>query len=325
MFTSKSKLKKRKHFTVMLVHHTQKKPHQYKVPFWLLGFSALLVVSIIASAAYFIIDFIDTRSELERLQYVEKINSIQSDKIGELLEKTRSMEAKISEIERLDRQVRELVGLEAEKEEPVSGLESPISFQSELVLALSTAHRGGVSRQLTSRSPEVTLELLDLLDKDLAFLNEVADVQQENLSQLQQEVTEQLNYLAALPNKWPVNGRITSKFGWRKSPFGTGRREFHDGLDLAASMGTLIRAAGDGKVTFSGWAPGYGRMVVISHGYGYTSYYAHNSANLVKVGDTVKKGDGIARVGTSGRTTGPHVHFMIDHKGKRIDPLNVLQ
>ena len=117
----------------------------------------------------------------------------------------------------------------------------------------------------------------------------------------------------------PCAGRLTSGFGWRKDPF-TGRRMFHGGIDIAARRGTPIEAAAGGTVVFSGWRRGYGRIVVIDHGDGLKTRYAHNSRNLVAKGDSVGKGQKIALVGKSGRTTGPHVHFEVERKGEKIDP-----
>ncbi|WP_028308785.1 M23 family metallopeptidase [Desulfitibacter alkalitolerans] len=325
MGTSKSKLKKKRYFTIMLIPHSQKKINQFKIPIWALACIITLFTVITCSLVYFAVDFKAAKEDLDRLKHVETVNQVQAKKIADLIEKTRNMESKIADIELLDRQVRELVGLESdeEKEIQLQDYHSPISMQPEFSLAMIP--RGGVSRGQVSRLYESNMDLLEMLDKDLTMLDQIVEMKEEGLAQLQVEVSDQLKYLAAKPDRLPVNGRITSKYGYRSSPFGAGRREFHDGIDIAAAHGTYIRAAGDGRVIFSGWVPGYGRMVSISHGYGYVSHYAHNSVNLVKVGQTVKKGDRVARVGTSGRSTGPHVHFMIDQNGKRINPQNVLK
>lgn len=310
----------------MLIPNNQRKINQYKVPYWAVGMLITFFIISVVYISYLYIDLKQTRANLENLKYVENINNLQAKKISELIDKTKVMEEKISEIEYLDKQVRELVGLEKDEEdfnatedETIIPVSSAISKEK-----LAMLPRGGASRYTTKRL-EDNLELLDLLIKDVDYLNNIAELQQDNLTELQVDVKEQLAFLAAKPNKWPVKGKITSRFGYRQSPFGTGRREFHDGIDIAASYGTYISAAGDGKVIFSGWQPGFGRVVGISHGYGYTTYYAHNSVNLVKVGDRVQKGDRIARVGTTGRTTGAHVHFSIEYKGKKIDPLTVLK
>ncbi|MHB8157797.1 MAG: M23 family metallopeptidase, partial [Desulfocucumaceae bacterium] len=102
------------------------------------------------------------------------------------------------------------------------------------------------------------------------------------------------------------------------------RSEFHDGIDIAAAYGSAIKAAGDGVVTFAAYKGSWGRLIIISHGYGYVSQYAHNSSLLVSVGDKVKKGEVIARLGNTGRSTGPHVHFSVAKNGNWIDPMDLL-
>ncbi len=126
------------------------------------------------------------------------------------------------------------------------------------------------------------------------------------------------------PIHWPVDGRLTSEFGWRKSPF-TGERIFHAGVDLAANHGDSVRACWDGKVIFSGIKPGYGKLVVVEHSGGWQSYYGHNSKLQAKVGDSIKAGQDIATVGSTGLSTGPHVHFELRRNGTAVDPLKVQQ
>ena len=317
MINTKSKLKKRKYFTIMFIPHNQKNINQFKIPVWALACTMAFLTIFVCSLAYLAIDFRTTKDDLDRLRYVSTINQEQAKKIAELVEITREMESKIADIERLDREVRELVGLESDYSIPATFLEGDFD--------LIGLPRGGVARgQMVSRPYESNMELLEILARDLTMLDQIVDVKEESLVQLQVEVSDQLAYLSARPDLMPVNGQITSTFGYRNSPFRTGRIEFHNGIDIAAPHGTAIKAAGDGKVIFSGWSPGYGRMVSISHGFGYVSHYTHNSVNLVQVGDVVEEGEIIARVGSSGRATGPHVHFMIDHNGVRIDPKDVL-
>lgn len=118
---------------------------------------------------------------------------------------------------------------------------------------------------------------------------------------------------------WPVAGVITSRFGPRSGGF-------HHGLDIAADTGQPVRAAAAGEVIFSGWKNSiYGRIVMVDHGGGYRTLYAHNSINLVQVGDSVQAGQVIAQVGATGRATGPHVHFEVYQAGKIRDPLRFLQ
>ena len=117
---------------------------------------------------------------------------------------------------------------------------------------------------------------------------------------------------------WPSRGVITSRFGFR------GRRHHH-GVDISAPIGAPITAALDGTVEFAGWLRGYGRLVILDHGAGLTTYYGHASQLLVKVGDRVQRGQFVARVGTTGNVTGPNVHFEVRRNKVPLDPLTFLR
>src|SRR4030095_10020548 len=117
----------------------------------------------------------------------------------------------------------------------------------------------------------------------------------------------------------PVEGQHTSSFGLRMHPIEHAER-LHSGMDIVAPAGTPIQAAAAGQVVFSGTQAGYGNVVVIQHVEGYATLYAHNTANLVSVGTTVSQGQPIATVGSTGRSTGPHLHFEVHKDGKQLDP-----
>jgi murein DD-endopeptidase MepM/ murein hydrolase activator NlpD len=123
--------------------------------------------------------------------------------------------------------------------------------------------------------------------------------------------------------RWPVSGRITSTFGGRKSPGGIGSTN-HKGIDIAAPKGTPVYAADGGTVIYAGWMSGYGYLVQIDHGNGYVTYYGHNSSLTVSVGAKVYKGQQIARVGSTGNSTGNHCHFEVRYNGVAKNPLNYL-
>ncbi|HEY9646051.1 MAG TPA: peptidoglycan DD-metalloendopeptidase family protein [Chroococcidiopsis sp.] len=122
---------------------------------------------------------------------------------------------------------------------------------------------------------------------------------------------------------FPSSGRITSRFGYRIHPI-LGYRRFHAGVDFGASHGSTIRAADSGTVIFAGWYGGYGRAVVISHGGGVTTLYAHTSQIFVSEGETVQRGQAIAAVGATGLATGPHLHFEVRVNGNPVDPMGYL-
>lgn len=145
----------------------------------------------------------------------------------------------------------------------------------------------------------------------------------DRIKTLREEAADKLAYLAARPSIWPAYGPVTSHFGVRYNPFGWGT-EFHAGIDIGAPYGSVILAAGDGVVTYSGWDSGYGYKVEIDHGYGMVTVYAHASRLLVSPGDRVETGDVIAYVGSSGRSTAPHLHYEVWVNGRLTDPWEFL-
>jgi len=118
---------------------------------------------------------------------------------------------------------------------------------------------------------------------------------------------------------WPVSGTITSPFGWRSNPFG-GSPEFHQGLDIAAPSGTTVLAAAGGTVILAQWYGGYGNFILIDHGGSVATGYGHLSAIYVSAGQAVQRGQAIGAVGSTGQSTGPHLHFEVRVKGKPVDP-----
>ena len=118
---------------------------------------------------------------------------------------------------------------------------------------------------------------------------------------------------------WPVSGTITSPFGWRHSPFGSGL-EFHQGLDIAAPMGTTITASAGGTVISAGWYGGYGNYILLDHGGGVATGYGHCSQIFVQAGQAIQKGQAIGAVGSTGASTGPHLHFEVRVNGQPVDP-----
>lgn len=143
--------------------------------------------------------------------------------------------------------------------------------------------------------------------------------QKKSFESLFNNLEDQRNLLASTPAICPTTGWISSTFGYRTSPF-TGLREFHKGLDIATRKGTPILATADGVVTFAGTKGLMGKLIVIDHGHGIVTRYAHIHKMLKKRGDAVKKGDTIALIGNTGRSTGPHVHYEVHLNGIPINP-----
>lgn len=130
-------------------------------------------------------------------------------------------------------------------------------------------------------------------------------------------------FMETVPTLWPAAGRLTDSFGYRKDPI-TRKTKFHEGIDIGSDSGRTIRASASGKVIFAEYTSGIGRTIKINHGRGITTVYGHLSQYLVKVGQDVNKGDKIATMGTTGRSTGPHLHFEVRLFGTPVDPLQYL-
>jgi murein DD-endopeptidase MepM/ murein hydrolase activator NlpD len=132
---------------------------------------------------------------------------------------------------------------------------------------------------------------------------------------------ESLRKRTAVPSIWPVAGELTDGFGGRRNPFGGWGSEFHTGQDIATLWGSPVVAAGNGTVIFAGWQNGYGQIVILDHGNGLTSRYGHLSDIDVEVGQQLIRGEQVGRVGSTGRSTGPHLHYEVRINDEPVNPL----
>lgn len=180
--------------------------------------------------------------------------------------------------------------------------------------------QGGPASSLDEQLTQVP-EFIEALDQ----LQEQMEDREQQLSVLESMMLHSNLQQQVFPAGRPIkSGWTSSYFGMRTDPF-TGKRAHHDGMDFAGKMGADVVAVAAGVVTWSGDRYGYGNLVEIDHGNGYVTRYGHNRENLVKVGDTLEKGQVIAKMGSSGRSTGPHVHFEMWNNGKVVDPAQYIQ
>lgn len=166
----------------------------------------------------------------------------------------------------------------------------------------------------------ITMRNIDLAMRKMS-------VQASSFNEVEKAALAKEKMLSSLPTIMPVakeKVRITSLFGWRKNPFNRNIRSFHSGVDFAGKPGTPIYATGNGIVEETGRMSGYGTVVVINHGYGYKTVYAHLSKAIVKPGEKVKRGQTIGKLGGSGATTGPHLHYEVIRNGQRVNPMNYI-
>ena len=211
----------------------------------------------------------------------------------------------------------------------VAGLES---LQREMSLLAQNDAKVRIMAQLTRASadsevlagvggpPEIDgSDSFSDLQQRIDQMRRDIDLRRESQEEIQGFLNDQRSMLSAVPEGLPAKGWLTSTFGMRTSPF-TGKQKLHEGYDIAARTGTPVHVTADGVVTRSETTPGYGKLVVVDHGYGYRTYYAHNSKIVVRAGQRVKRGDKISEVGNTGRSTGSHVHYEIRRNGVPVNP-----
>ena len=174
----------------------------------------------------------------------------------------------------------------------------------------------GGPRDVTNRKSVPLADFLNMLDQ----LETEMEDRDQKLSVLESLLMSRSLSERVMPSGRPVeDGWLSSRYGKRNDPF-TGKQDFHKGLDFAGKKGSEVIAVGDGVVSWAGKKSGYGQLIEINHGNGYSTRYGHNQSHMVKVGDTVKKGQQIALMGSTGRSTGPHVHFEVLRNGKKVNP-----
>ncbi len=166
-------------------------------------------------------------------------------------------------------------------------------------------------------------ELLREMHTQIHQITDAAITQQEGFTLLLNYLEDQRSLLSSTPSIWPTKGWISSGFGFRPSPF-SGYREFHKGIDIAAPFGQEVVATGDGLVVFAGTKGTMGKMIIIDHGHGMISRYGHLDRISKNPGDQLKRGDTIGFIGTSGRTTGPHLHYEILVNSLPVKPQDYL-
>ncbi len=296
---------------------------------WLRRGAAIGIVTTIALLAL-MVDYVRVRIDNRELDGLRSETIERRAQVAEFQQKLENVDRHLSEIQEFERKIRIIANLPGSA--GTGGGEVTAVGESGGDLGASGG-QGGPESPLDvpgapSRLPKIDPDTpepkrVSLLGEAALYLGEVADGQTANLEELVSALESKRDFLASSPSIWPAQGWLTSRYGYRTSPF-TNQRSFHAGIDIAGAIGTEIIAPARGRVVFSGKRGPLGNAVIIDHGYGVRTQYGHNKELFVKKGDQVERGDKIASLGNSGRSTGPHLHYVVEVQGKTRDPLDYI-
>lgn len=334
-----SKLKaylSRHRVTLMVIPSTEKSIKQWKLNIAIAFFILILLITINIALLINTISSKATSQSLfsknttlsdsllmtqDRLLLLENINANKTEEIktlkDSLKESNNYLVERLDDLEKAETYVADLVTLF--NSETNSNIEAPISRSYNRLQTSENANADGTFIE----TDELLLSQMDAL---VATDEITAIIQEKTLAYeaLSKKMDKQLNYLDSRPDFYPTSGTFSSPFGYRRDPK-NGRLTMHNGIDISNKVGTPIYAAGTGVVTFAGYDGNFGNVLIINHGYGYESVYAHCKTLLYQPGDSIAKGQKIATIGTSGRVTGPHLHFEIRYNQTPINPLKFIQ
>jgi murein DD-endopeptidase MepM/ murein hydrolase activator NlpD len=250
-------------------------------------------------------DYVRMRVRTAELDSLREETSEQRDQLQAYAQRMEKLAEGLARVGEFDRKLRVIANLEPGSDSPLAGI-------------------GGIEEDdITGGAGLTRARRHDRMLRSLDRLDEATAQEEASLQALIRHLEGQSARLAATPSIAPTKGWITSKFGYRTSPF-TGHREFHHGLDVAGRMHTPILASGEGRVRLAGAHGGLGNVVVVEHGYGIETLYGHLAETLVKTGDRVKRGDRVGLMGSTGRSTGPHLHYQVNVNGVAVNPSNYI-
>lgn len=316
---------KNRYFTILIVPEKSAKVRRFTVPAWLargsllgMAFLGLLAVILIIDYGY-VLGQIDENKELRvenrRLRQQVQIFRNKIATVESTMERIQTFATRLKVITHITG--RENLTLHFD-ETTAPNADTNVGKKSEAPTALDAG-------SLAENPYETALLKKDAeeLDEKFAAANaRTLDVEQ-NLQDLYELLIDQKDFLNALPTSQPAFGYFTSGFGVRRSPYG-GREKMHEGIDIANHPQTEIRAPAHALVSFAGVKPGYGQVVVLDHGYGLETLYGHASRLVAKKGQKIRRGEVIALMGSTGRSTGSHVHYEVRINGIPVDPLSYI-
>lgn len=282
----------------------------------------LLLICFIAAGGFCYKFYANYQQLAQEAKEKEEIIQISNQEKRALEEENRQVKELAKQAEEVQNRLDQLAALSEKVQEK--------AFDNKLLPEKELAKLGWKRSNISSRSRGSSRQSRGITQIKESNLSEQLDLLARDISEMEVELRQLLQQLdryewlvERYPSLWPVRGRITSRFGYRVHPIRR-RRLFHSGIDIAVSPGTSVKAAACGRVVYAGWRSGYGKTIIIDHGQGIRTLYAHNSRLHVKVGQWVNKGQVICASGNTGTSTGPHLHFEVLLNGQPKNPLDYL-
>jgi len=289
-------------YTVLVLTDAASPPRKLHISKSVVGMLASVAAVAFIGFTFFVYEYVNLNVRMLELKQLRR----EAGEHNLMAEKIRRLEGEISKVREMDQRVRAAIGLDKSEARPVILAQGGADVDTRNVLQDVVGQSSG--------------RLMDWVVGDLTTLAQEIASREQSLRELQTHLDKKAAFLAATPTILPVRGLVTAGYGYRKSPF-TGKREFHEGMDIAAPHGTPVVATADGIVRFAGPAGSYGNVVFLDHGHGFATAYGHNSTIRVHARQRVRRGEVIAYVGNTGRTTGPHVHYEVHLEGVASNPL----
>ena len=305
-----------RHITIVFISDNTAGAKQFKIPrFFFKAFSLFLIV-LSGIVGYFSYDYY----QLRRIRASYNLAALENEGLkGEarlLIDNLEEVRRALQQVQIYSSKLSEITQLRVNTVSQKTGI-GPLSV-SEYDIALRNNHAPG-NTNFIPLGISIDKLVFKPVFQQLDTLGNEANQNALELQKLLSTLSQQKSLLSSIPSIAPVNGWWASGFGLRISPF-TAKKTWHMGIDIATSQGTPIYAPADGVIIYCGEKPGFGKFLAIAHGYGVVTRYGHNSQNLVQAGQRVKRGDQIAAVGMTGRTTGPHLHYEVLVNGRNVDP-----
>lgn len=296
-------------YTLFVLTNDASRSRQFRIPIKLFKAASALTVVFSLVLVYVFFDYARLKASDAELSAIKKENMTQKLELQGFASKIRELETHLAKLNLFDKKLRIIANIDDPR---------PTGGSPDAQLMGMGGNTESAEDYFSTPGAKVG-SLVKQMSSDLTELESRAKTQENSFTELHEQLMKQSSTLAATPSIWPAKGWVTSGYGERTSPF-TGFQGLHKGMDIANRIGTPVVATAEGIVVQAGNDPGLGKAVVISHGMGMKTTYGHLSEVMVRPGQKITRGQKIATMGNTGRSTGPHLHYEVTQNGVSVNP-----